>query len=163
MPSFDIVSKVDIQTLDNAINVARKELNNRYDLRDSKTEIDLDKKTPLITITTANEMSLETVIDIILTRMAKQGIDPKALDLSHQHYKSGALIKKELKVKTGVDKETSKKIIKDIKDSKIKVTASIMDNIIRVSGKKIDDLQQIIAIVRNKDYGIPLQFDNMKS
>ncbi|MCU0430575.1 MAG: YajQ family cyclic di-GMP-binding protein [Cytophagaceae bacterium] len=163
MPSFDIVSKVDPQTLENAINVAKKEISNRYDLKDSKTEVELNKKDMAISLTTANDMSLKTVVDIIITRMAKQGIDPKSLDMSKEAYPSGAMLKKELKVKAGVDKETCKKIIKDIKDSKIKVTPAQMDELIRVTGKKIDDLQEVIALVRTKDYGLPLQYINMKS
>lgn len=162
MPSFDIVSKVDLQTLDNAINVAIKEIQNRYDLKDSKTEIELNKKDNSIHITTNNEMSLKTVIDIILVRMAKQGIDPKSLDMSKEHYSSGTMIKKDMKVKTGIDKESCKKIVKDIKDTKLKVVPAQMDDIVRVTAKKIDDLQEVIAFLRSKDYGIPLQFTNMK-
>jgi uncharacterized protein YajQ (UPF0234 family) len=163
MPSFDIVSKVDPQTLENAINVAKKEILNRYDLKDSKTEVELNKKDMIINITTANDMSLKTVIDIIITRMAKQGIDPKSLDMTKEEYASGSMMKKEMKVKAGVDKEACKKIIKDIKESKIKVTPAQMDELVRVTGKKIDDLQEVIALMRNKDYGLPLQFINMKA
>ncbi len=163
MPSFDIVSKVDPQTLDNAVNVAIKEISNRYDLKDSKTEVDLNKKDSIIQVTTNNDMSMKTVIDIIITRMAKQGLDPKSLDMSKDAYQSGTTLKKEMKVKTGIDKDSCRKIIKDIKDSKIKVTPAQMDEMVRVTGKKIDDLQEIIAMLRPKDYGIPLQFTNMKN
>ncbi len=162
MPSFDIVSKVDPQTLDNAVNVAIKEIQNRYDLKDSKTEVELNKKESSIQVTTNNDMSMKTIIDIIITRMAKQGIDPKSLDLEKEAYSSGAMLKKEMKVKTGIDKDGCRKIIKDIKDSKIKVTPAQMDEIIRVTAKKIDDLQEVIALIRSKDYGIPVQFINMK-
>jgi uncharacterized protein YajQ (UPF0234 family) len=162
MPSFDIVSKVDPQTLDNALNVAKKEILNRYDFRDSKTSIDLDKKTNELLVITENDLRLKSVIDVIITRMAKQGIDAKSLDLGKEPYASGMMIKKEIKIKTGIDKETSKKIIKIIKDSKLKVTPQIMDDIIRVSGKKIDDLQQVIQILRGQNLELPLQFMNMK-
>ena len=163
MPSFDIVSKVDSQTLDNAINVAKKEILNRYDLRDSKTEVDLDKKDSIIKISTNNDMSMKSIVDIIITRMAKQGIDPKSLDLSEEAYQSGAALKKEMKVKSGVDKDSARKIVKDIKDSKLKVTPAQMDDIIRVTAKKIDDLQAVMSMLRANDYGIPLQYTNMKS
>jgi hypothetical protein len=163
MPSFDIVSKVDPQTLDNAVNVAIKEISNRYDLKDSKTEVELNKKDSIIHISTNNDMSLKTVIDIIITRMAKQGLDPKSLDMNKDAYQSGTVLKKELKVRTGLDKDACRKIVKDIKDSKVKVTPAQMDDIVRVTGKKIDDLQEIIALLRSKDYGIPLQFTNMKN
>jgi uncharacterized protein YajQ (UPF0234 family) len=162
MPSFDVVSKVDPQTLDNAINVAKKEILNRYDFRDTKGTIELDKKTSTLEITTENSMRVKAIVDVIITRMAKQGIDAKSLDMSKEEYASGAMIKKELKVKTGVDKETAKKIVKAIKDSKLKVTPSQMDEMVRVSGKKIDDLQEVIALLRKQDFGMPLQFINMK-
>jgi cyclic-di-GMP-binding protein len=162
MPSFDVVSKVDPQTLDNAINVAKKEILNRYDFRDTKGTIELDKKTSTLEITTENSMRVKAIIDVIITRMAKQGIDAKSLDMSKEEYASGAMIKKELKVKTGVDKETAKKIVKAIKDAKLKVTPSQMDEMVRVSGKKIDDLQEVIALLRKQDFGVPLQFINMK-
>jgi uncharacterized protein YajQ (UPF0234 family) len=163
MPSFDIVSKVDLQTLDNAINVATKEIKNRYDFRDSKTEVELDKKNSIIKISTENSMRMNSIVDIIISRMAKQGIDGKALDLSKEEYPSGPLIKRELPVKTGIDKETCKKIIKSIKDSGAKVTPAQMDDLVRVTGKKIDDLQAVIATLRGQDLGVPLQFINMKS
>lgn len=163
MPSFDIVSKVDPQTLDNALNVAKKEILNRYDFRDSKTSIELEKKNNELLIITENDMRLKSVIDVIITRMAKQGIEAKSLDLSKDHYASGMMIRKEIKIKTGIDKEISKKIIKIIKDSKLKVTPQIMDDIVRVSGKKIDDLQQVIALLRTQNLELPLQFINMKS
>lgn len=162
MPSFDIVSKVDPQTLDNALNVARKEITTRYDFRDSKTEIELDKKASIIKVTTENSMRMNAIVDIVITRMAKQGIDAKALDMSKEEYASGPMVKRELPVKNGIDKEGCKKIIKIIKDSGSKVTAAQMDDLIRVTGKKIDDLQEIIALLRSKDVGVALQFINMK-
>jgi uncharacterized protein YajQ (UPF0234 family) len=163
MPSFDIVSKVDPQTLDNAINVAKKEILNRYDFRDSKSTIELDKKENVINLVSENSMRINAMIDAILTRMVKQGIDGKSLDMSEEEYASGSMIKKNLKVRTGLDKEVSKKVVKLIKDSKAKVTPAIMDDMVRVTGKKIDDLQEVIGLLRKEDLGIPLQFTNMKS
>lgn len=162
MPSFDIASKLDAQLLDNAVNVAKKDILNRWDFRDSKSTIELNKKDLLINITTENDMRLNAVIDAIHSRMIKQGLDPRGLDESKEHYPSGAFIKKDIKVRQGVDKEASKKIMKDIKDSKLKVTAQIMDDIIRVSSKSINDLQAVIALCRRGEYNIPLQFTNMK-
>jgi cyclic-di-GMP-binding protein len=162
MPSFDIVSKVDPQTLDNAINVARKEITTRYDFRDSKTEIDLDKKASIIKVTTENSMRMNSIVDIIITRMAKQGIDPKALDMSKEEYASGPMMKRELPVRNGIDKEALKKIVKIIKDSNLKVTTAQMDDLVRVTGKKIDDLQDVISLMRTQDVGVALQFINMK-
>ncbi|MBX9850238.1 MAG: YajQ family cyclic di-GMP-binding protein [Cytophagaceae bacterium] len=163
MPSFDIVNKVDPQTLDNALNVARKEIVNRYDFRDSKTSIDLDKKTNEILIVTENSMKVNSIIDIIISRMSKQGLEAKCLDLSKEEYASGSMMKKEVKVRTGVDKEVARKIVKIIKDSKLKVTPTQMDDMVRVSGKKIDDLQSVIQLLRRESFEVPLQFVNMKS
>lgn len=163
MPSFDIVNKVDSQLLDNAINVARKEIVNRFDFHGSKSEITLDKKTMLIHVLTENEMRMNSIIDIIRQRMIKQHLNPLCLDFGKEQYASGAMTKKDIKVKEGVDKDVAKKIIKDIKDSKLKVQAQIMDDQVRVSGKKIDELQAVIALMRQGNYELPLQFVNMKS
>ncbi|MCE3225709.1 MAG: putative nucleotide-binding protein [Bacteroidetes bacterium] len=162
MPSFDIASKLDGQLLDNAINVAKKDILNRWDFRDSKSTIELNKKDLLINISTENDMRLDAILDAIHSRMIKQGLDPRGLDESKEHYPSGPLIKKDIKVRQGIEKEASKKIMKDIKDSKIKVTAQIMDDIIRVSSKNINDLQAVIALCRKGNYDVPLQFINMK-
>lgn len=163
MPSFDVVNKVDLQTLDNAINTAKREITTRFDFKGSKTEIELDKKTMVINILTENELRMQSVIRVIIERMVKQGIDPKSLDQGEAEYASGNMVRKDVKVKQGIDKEVSKKMMKEIKDSKLKVQASIMDEQLRVTSKSIDELQRIIALLRGKDWGIPLQFTNMKS
>jgi cyclic-di-GMP-binding protein len=163
MASFDIVSKVDAQVVENAINVAKKEIANRYDFHGSKSEIDLNKKELTLLITTENEMRLNAIMDIIITRGSKQGIDPRSYDVSKEFYPSGPMVKKDVKLKNGLDKDTMKKIAKAIKDSGLKVQASQMDGIIRVTAKKIDDLQAVIASLRKADFGCPLQFENMKS
>lgn len=162
MPSFDITSKADPQSMDNAFNVAKKEILNRFDFRDSKSEVELNKKDMIINITTEHDMRLRAIIDAIHSRMIKQGLDPRCLDESKEHYSSGMFIKKEIKIRQGIERETAKKIMKDIKDSKIKVTAQVMDDIIRVSGKSIDDLQSVMALCRRGEYEVPLQFVNMK-
>jgi uncharacterized protein YajQ (UPF0234 family) len=163
MPSIDVLSKVDPQTVENAINVAKKEIVNRYDFHGSHTDIDFNKKDLTLLITTENEMRIKAIIDIILARGSKQGIDPRSYDVSKEHYASGPMVKKEVKLRNGLDKETMKKIVKAIKDTGLKVQASQMDNIVRVSGKKIDDLQEVMSVLRKGDFGFPLQFDNMKS
>lgn len=163
MPSFDIVSKIDGQTLDNAINNAKKEILNRYDFNDSKSTVELDKKTNQVTIVTENDMRLKAIEDSIISRMMKQQLDPKALDFGKEHSASGNMIRKEISIKEGVDKEVAKKIVKKIKDSGIKVQASIMDDQVRVTGKKIDDLQAVISLCRGEDFGQPLQYINMRN
>ena len=162
MPSFDIVNKIDIQTLDNAINVARKDITSRYDFKGSKSTIELDKKLLCIDILTESEMRLEAIEDTIRSRMIKQGLNPLALDFGKEQYASGNLLKKDIKIKQGIDKETAKKIVKHIKDLKLKVEAQIMDEQVRVTGKKIDELQAVISSVRAANFEIPVQFVNMK-
>lgn len=163
MPSFDIVSKVDVQKLDNAINVANKELANRFDFHGSKTEVELDKKVMQIHVVTENDMRLQAVEGIIIGRMVKQGLDPQSLDFGKELYASGNMVKKDIKVKQGVDKETAKKVVKIIKDTGLKVQASIMDEQVRVTGKKIDDLQELISILEKAQVGIPMQYENFRS
>lgn len=163
MPSFDIASKVDLQTLDNAMNTVKKEIAGRYDFKGTPVELDLDKKEFLIKIAVDSEMKMKQLIDVIISRSMKQGIDVGAFDFDKDAYPSGKLIKKEIKVKSGLAQDDAKKIVKLIKDSKLKVQAAIMDDIVRVTGKKIDDLQDVIALTKSSDLNIPLQFVNMKS
>lgn len=163
MPSFDIVSKIDAQTFDNAINNAKKEILNRYDFNDSKSTVDHDKKTNQITVVTENDMRLKAIEDSIISRMVKQSLDPKALDFGKEQYASGNMIRKEISIKEGIDKEVAKKIVKKIKDSGLKVQPSIMDDQVRVQAKKIDDLQAVISLCRGEDFGQPLQYINMRS
>ncbi len=163
MPSFDIVSKIDGQSLDNAINNAKKEILNRYDFHGSKSSIELDKKSNLITIITEDDMRLKAISDSIISRMMKQQLDPNSLDFGKESIASGNMIRKEIRVKEGIDKETAKKIVAKIKDSKLKVQASIMDDQLRVQSKSIDDLQRVIQLCRAQDFGQPLQYINMRN
>ncbi len=163
MPSFDIVSKLDAQSLDNAINNAKKEILNRYDFNTSKSTIDLDKKTNLITIVTEDDMRLKAITDSIISRMMKQNLDANSLDFGKEGIASGNMIRKEISVKEGIDKETAKKIVAKIKDSKLKVQPSIMDDQVRVQSKNIDDLQKVIQLCRAEDFGQPLQYINMRN
>jgi cyclic-di-GMP-binding protein len=163
MPSFDIASEVDVQVLDNAINTVKKEISNRYDFRGSPVEITLDKKQYQLTVEVDSEMKMKQVIDVIISRGMKQGIDASAFDFSKDAYPSGKIIKKDIKVQNGLKQEDAKKIVKMIKDNGYKVQAAIMDDIVRVTAKKIDELQEVITACRNHSFEIPLQFINMKS
>ena len=163
MPSFDIVNETDIQKMDNAINTARKEITSRYDFSSSKTTLELDKKLLEIQIMTENDMRMKAVQDIMISRVMKQGIDPACLDFGKEHYASGNMIRKDVKIKKGVDKETAKKLVKIIKDSGKKVQASIMDEQVRVTGKKLDELQEVIALVKTQDLELHLQFVNFRN
>ncbi|MCF8283722.1 MAG: YajQ family cyclic di-GMP-binding protein [Sphingobacteriales bacterium] len=163
MPTFDIVSKVDLQLLDNAINNAKKEILNRYDFNGSKTEIDLDKKLNIIHILTESEMYIRSIEDAIITRAMKQQIDPKCFDFGKEHQASGNMLRKEVKIKEGIDKELAKQIVKKIKDSKLKVEAQIQNDQLRVTAKKIDDLQSVIQLLRAETFEQALQFINMRA
>ena len=162
MASFDIVSKVGIQSVDNAVNVAKKELDTRYDLRGTNSEISLDKKGAIIVASSNNDMNVDSIVKIILSRFTKQKLDVNCLDLTKEGYASGAQVKKDIPIKQGLDKDTCKKINKLIKDSKLKVKSQIMDDTIRVTGKSLNDLQAVIAQCRASDLEVPLQFINMK-
>lgn len=163
MPSFDMVSKVDVQLLDNAVNVTRKEITNRFDFKDAHVVIDLNKKEFKLNIETDDDMKMRQLIDVLISRAHKQGIAPEAFDLSKEGSQSGKIWKKEVTVKNGLKQEDAKKIVKHIKDSGLKVQASINDDLVRVTAKKIDDLQAIIQASKGWELGIPLQYENMRS
>jgi cyclic-di-GMP-binding protein len=162
MPSFDIVSKVDAQALDNAVNVTTKEITNRFDFKGSHVLIELDKKEFVIKLETDDDMKMRQLVDVLINRAHKQGIAPEAFDASKEGSQSGKVWKKQVKVHNGLAQEDAKKVVKLIKDSGLKVQASINDDLVRVTAKKIDDLQAIIALCRNGNLGIPLQYVNMR-
>jgi cyclic-di-GMP-binding protein len=163
MPSFDIVSKVDAQALDNAVNVTSKELTNRFDFKGSHVVMDLNKKEFKLNIETDDDMKMRQLIDVLINRAHKQGIAPEAFDVSKEGAQSGKVWKKEVIVRNGLKQEDAKKIVKLIKDSGLKVQASINDDLVRVTGKKIDDLQAVIQASKGWELGIPLQYENMRS
>ncbi len=163
MPSFDIVSKVDAQALDNAVNVTRKEITNRFDFKDSHVVIDLNKKDFKISLEAEGEMQMGQLIDVLINRAHKQGIAPEAFDISKDGFQSGKVWKKEVSVRNGLSQDDAKKIVKQIKESGLKVQAAINDNLIRVTGKKIDDLQAVIQASKGWEMGVPLQHENMRS
>jgi uncharacterized protein YajQ (UPF0234 family) len=162
MPTFDIVSKIDVQTLDNAINSVKREITTRFDFKASKTEIELDKKKFTLTILTENDMRMDQVEKIIIGQFVKNKLAHESLDFGKEHYASGNMLRKDVTIKQGIDKESAKKIIKAIKEAKFKVNTSIMDDQIRVDSKKIDDLQAVIAFCRQNNFDIPLQYINFK-
>lgn len=164
MPSFDLVSKVDLQTLDNAINTVRKEITNRFDFKDSHVQIELNKKDFVVQVEVESDMKLQQVIDVLISRSIKQGLEAQVYDFEAKPgHQSGKVWKKEIPVRNGLKQEDAKKIVKLIKDAGLKVQVAIMDDIIRVTGKKIDDLQTVIQASKTWGLGIPLQYINMKS
>ena len=163
MPSFDFSSKVDLQTLDNAINTVKKEITNRFDFKGSHVVIDLNKKDFKINLEADSEMKIDQIVDVMLNRSMKQGLAAEIYDITKEHYQSGKVVKKEVPVKNGIKQEDAKKIVKLIKDSGLKVQAAIMDDVIMITGKKIDDLQDVIQASKSWNIGIALQTVNMKS
>ena len=163
MPSFDMVSKVDLQTLDNAVNVTSKEITNRFDFKGSHVVIDLNKKDFKLNLEADSDMKVNQIVDVLISRSMKQGLAAEIYDLSKEAFVSGKVTKKEIPVRNGIKQEDAKKIVKLIKDSGLKVQAAIMDDIIRITGKKIDDLQEVIALSKTWNIGIALQYVNMKS
>ncbi len=160
--SFDIVSDIDLQEADNAVNQAIKEIHQRYDLKDSLTEIELNKKDKLITINTKDDYSLKSSVDILQTKFIRRGISIKALKLEEPEPSGGGRLKQKINLQSGISKDNAKVITKLIKDSKLKVNAQIQDEQIRVQAPKIDDLQAVIQLVRDADLDFPTQFVNMK-
>ncbi|MBI5893476.1 MAG: YajQ family cyclic di-GMP-binding protein [Deltaproteobacteria bacterium] len=161
MPSFDIVSKVDEQEIDNAVNQAIKEISQRYDFKGSKSEIKWEKKEEIIVIGD-DDFKLKAVIDVLQGKLVKRGVSLKALEYGKVEDASGGLKRQIIKIRQGIPTEKAKEIVKIIKDSGIKVQSQIQEEQVRVTGKKRDDLQEVIQMFKGKDIDINLQFMNMR-
>jgi len=164
MPSFDIVSEIDMQEVDNAVNQARKEIEQRYDFKGSKSEINLEKEKEKegITVLADDDYKLKAIIDILQSKFIKRGISIKSLDYGKAEAASGSMVRQVIKLKNGIPTEKAKEIIKIIKETKLKVQSQIQEEQVRVTGKNIDDLQEIIALLKGKELDIPLQFENFR-
>ncbi len=162
MPSFDIVNQTDMQEVDNAVNNVIKEIATRYDFRGTTTQVDFNRKEGRIHILTGDEMKLRAIRDMLISHFTRRKLDAKALDFKEHEPTSKGQLKQEVTIRQGIDKDTSRDLVKLIKGSKLKVQAAIQDDQVRVTGKKIDDLQAVIGLVKESDIDIPLQFVNMK-
>jgi cyclic-di-GMP-binding protein len=162
MPSFDIVSRVDFQEVDNAVNITKKVILTRYDFRNSKTEITLDKKEKKLQVVTEDDMKLRAVQDALIENLVKRKVDRKFLDPKASEPAAQGMLRREIAIREGVDSDTARSIVKMIKERKLKVQAAIQDNQVRVTAKKIDDLQEVIQMLRSSQMPIPLQFVNMQ-
>jgi hypothetical protein len=160
--SFDIVSDVDFQEVDNAVNQALKEITQRYDFKDSKTGIAIDQKEKKLVVTTIDEFHCKSAVDILQSKLIKRSVSIKALSYGVVEQASGNTVRQTITLTVGIDKENAKTLTKLIKDSKLKVQAQIMDEQIRVSGKNKDDLQAVMAAVRNANLPIAVQFVNYR-
>ena len=159
--SFDVACKIDMQEVTNAIDQARRDIATRYDLKGAKNEIEIEKMD--ITISSTDDMKLKAVLDILQSKLHRRGIDLKALTINDPEPVGGGLVRQKITLQDGVPMEKAKEIVRLIKDSKIRVQASIQEKQVRVAGKNRDDLQAVIALLKGKDLGIALQFTNYRS
>ncbi len=163
MPSVDVVSKVDLQALDNVINNVKREISTRFDFKNVKSEITLDRKAKYIHIVTGDDWKVKAVTEMLIGQCTRIKLDPKCLDFKEIEPTSHNTVKMDILIKEGIPKETGQKIVKLIRGLKIKVQSAIQGDQVRITGKKIDDLQEIMRLLKEQDYNIPLQFVNMKS
>ena len=161
--SFDVVSEVDMQEVDNAIQQAKKELAQRFDFKGSNSSIGLDKTEKTITLKTENEFRLKTLVDLLQTKCVKRGVSLKALVFGKlETGMVGGSVKQEITIQNGILSDKAKEMVKSIKETKIKVQAQIQSDQVRVQAPKIDDLQATIAYLKQKDFGVDLQFVNFR-
>jgi uncharacterized protein YajQ (UPF0234 family) len=160
--SFDIVSKVDMQEVSNAVQQALKEVHTRYDLKDSKSNIQLDAKEGLV-LTSADEYTLKAVIDVLQGKLVKRGVSLKSLTYGAVEPAASSTVRQKISLQQGIAIEKAREIVKVVKNSKLKVQASIQGDTVRVSGKDRDTLQQVIALLKQSDFGIDMQFTNYRS
>ncbi len=162
MPSFDIVSKINMQEIDNAVNSVLREISNRYDFKGAKFSVELQNKENLIIITADGDYRLESIRDSLKVFATKRGIDARAFDFQKEEKVGGDMLRQEVKLRNGIEQEIAKQIVKNVKDAKMKVQASIKGDEVRIDGKKRDDLQEAIVLLRSGSYIIPLQFINFR-
>lgn len=160
MPSFDIVSKVDLQEVDNAINQTVKEIGQRYDFKGSKAEVTLEKET--VKVLADDDYKLKAVIEILQSKFIKRNISPKSLQYGKVEQASGGMVRQIITLQVGISKEKAKEIGAVIKESKLKVQSQIQDDQVRVTGKNRDDLQEVIALLKGKDLEVDMQFVNFR-
>ncbi|VAX34650.1 UPF0234 protein Yitk [hydrothermal vent metagenome] len=160
--SFDIVCVVDLQEVDNAVNQAMKEIGQRFDFKGSKSNINIDKDKGVVTVISDDEQKIKSVIDILQSKLVRRGISLKALSYGKVEPAAGDTVKQVITLQQGIPQDKAKEIVKFIKNTKLKVTSEIQKDQVRVKGKKIDDLQAIMSRVKEKDFGIHLQYTNYR-
>lgn len=160
--SFDVVSQIDLQEVDNAYGQTKKELTQRYDLKGSGADVSFDKSAKTITVTAPSDFVAKQVIDVLTSKLIKRGIELGALEWGKLEAASGGTVRQTARLIEGIDRDTAGRINKDIKGTKLKVKVTIEGDKLRVSGPKIDTLQEVIAFLKGQDYGQPLQFVNYR-
>ncbi|MBV9269081.1 MAG: YajQ family cyclic di-GMP-binding protein [Acidobacteriaceae bacterium] len=161
--SFDIASKIDLNEVLNAVQQASKEIQTRYDLKDSKSSVELNEKDHKILLASSDEYKLKAVTEILGQKLVKRNVPLKGLEYGTITPASGGSVRQEITLQQGIPIEKARDIVKLIKDSKLKVQASIQGDVVRVTGKDRDTLQQVIGLLRNKDFGIDMQFTNYRT
>jgi uncharacterized protein YajQ (UPF0234 family) len=161
--SFDVVSKIELPEVLNAVQQAQKEIAQRYDLKDSKSSIELKEKENKIQLASADEFKLKAVVDILESKLVKRQVPLKGLAFGEVTPAAGSTVRQEITLQQGIPTEKAKEIVKKIKDTKLKVQASIQGDFVRVAGKDRDTLQSVIQVLRNSDFGIDMQFTNYRS
>ena len=162
MPSFDVVNSVDMQEVDNAVNITKKMIATRYDFRGSKSEVSFNRKEGVIRILTEDNMKLKAVESELSANLAKRKISPRVLDSGKVEAAAGDMVRRDINIIAGIDNDKAREIVKLVKGMKSKAQAKIMDDQVRVTGKKRDDLQGVIAMLKEADLGIPLQYVNLR-
>ncbi len=162
MPSFDVVSQVNLQEVDNALNQAVKEIQTRYDFKGSRSEIRRGGGKGSFTIIADDEFKRKAVLDVVQSKLAKRGVSLRAMQLGKVEPASGGTLRQEVTFQLGIPAEKAKEIVKAVKDTKLKVQAQIQDEQVRVSGKSKDDLQAAIQALKARDFGLDLQFTNYR-
>ena len=161
-PSFDIVSEVDMQEVNNAINQTVKEITQRFDFKGTKSVVEVENGNS-IKIVTEDDTRMRNIVDILQSKFIKRGVSIKNLEYGKVESAAGGMVRQSIRIKQGIEADVANKITKDIKETKLKVQTQLQDDQVRVSGKKIDDLQAVIAFLKGKDYGVELQFSNFRS
>ena len=163
MPSLDVVSIVDMQALDNAINNVKREVSTRYDFKNVKSEITFDRKEKSIHIVTGDDWKVKATVEMLIGQCTRLRVSRKCLDIGEIETSAHGTARMDIRIKEGIPKETCQKIVKYIKSLKIKVQPVIQDDRIRITGRNIDDIQEIMRLLTEQDYNLPLHFVNMKS
>jgi cyclic-di-GMP-binding protein len=159
--SFDIVCKIEPQEVTNAVDQARREIDTRYDLKGTKSAVNIEKTT--LTLTAPDDMKLKAVVDILQSKLHRRGVPLKALTYGKVETAAGGMLRQAIELQQGIPIEKAREIVRIVKDTKLKLQASIQEDKVRVTGKNRDDLQTVIALLRDKELGIALQFDNYRS
>lgn len=160
--SFDVVSKLDLQEVENAVAQANKEMTTRFDFKGSVSRVEWNKKESLLTLFSDDEQKLKSVVDILESKLVKRGVSLKTLDFQALENAERSTVRQTVKMKQGIESEKAKQMVRAVKDAKLKANASIQGDQLRVTSKSKDELQNVMTLLRGQDFGLPLQFTNYR-